>query len=213
MDKIESVYTLHLNNALDHDIYSTTVKSISVKLLQVISQKAKLEIMCGDIGNAYVNAYTNKKVYAISGDEFGKVMKGSVVIIVRALYGLRTSFERWNAHLADTLRGFNFKPTRYNNDVWIRQSKDGNSYEYICIHVDNFMEVGKRAQRIMDELESAYTVKAKRPPDYYLGNDYKQDKKGRLCVGIKKYIKEVLTRTQKHLWYPQKVHQPIKNRR
>ena len=51
----------HLIDALDHDIYSTTVKSISVKLLQVIVHKANLEIMCGDIGNAYVNAYTNEK--------------------------------------------------------------------------------------------------------------------------------------------------------
>ena len=81
-------------------------------------------------------------------------MKGGVVIIVRALYGLRTSSERWHAHLADTLRGFNFKPTRYDNDVWIRQSGDGNSYDYISIHVDNFMAVGKRAQRIMDKIES-----------------------------------------------------------
>ena len=32
----------HLIDALDHDIYSTTVKSISVKLLQVIAHKANL---------------------------------------------------------------------------------------------------------------------------------------------------------------------------
>ena len=81
----------HLIDNLDHDIYSTTNKSISMKLLQVIAHKANLEILCSDIGNAYVNAYTNEKVYAIAGDEFGKEMKGGIVIIVRALYGLRTS--------------------------------------------------------------------------------------------------------------------------
>ena len=93
----------HLIDALDHNIYSTTVKSISVKLLQVIAHKANLEMFCGDIGNAYGNAYTNKKVYAIAGDEFGKAVKGSVVIIVRDIYSLRTSSERWHAHLAETL--------------------------------------------------------------------------------------------------------------
>ena len=81
-----------------------------------------------------------------------------------------------------TLRGFNFKPTGYDNNVWIRQSKYGNSYDYICIHVDNFMAVGKRAQQIMEQIKSVFTVKVEGPPDYYLGNDYKQDKKGRLCV-------------------------------
>ena len=93
----------HLIDALDNDIYSTTVKSISVTLVQVIAHKANQEILCVDIGNAYVNAYTNEKVYAIAGDEFGKAMKGSVVIIFQDLYGLRTSSERWHAHLADTL--------------------------------------------------------------------------------------------------------------
>ena len=51
------------------------------------------------------------------------------------------------------------------------------------------MAVGKIVQRIMDEIKSVYTVKAEGPSDYYLGNDYKRDKKGRLCVGSKKYIK------------------------
>ena len=48
----------------------------------------------------------------------------------------------------------------------------------------------------MNEIESVYTVKAEGPPDYYLGNDYKREKKGRLCVVIKKYIKELLTRIE-----------------
>ena len=144
---------------------------IGVKLIQVIAHKTNLEILCGDIGNAYVNAYTNKKVYAIAGDEFRKAMKEIIVIVVRALYGLRTSSERWHAHLADTLRGFNLKSTRYDNNVWICQYKDGDCYDYISIHVDDFVAVGKRVQQIMDEIKSVCTVKAEGPPDYYLVND------------------------------------------
>ena len=66
----------NLIDTLDHDIYSTTVNSISVTLVQVIAHKANLEILFRNIGNAYVNAYTNEEVYAIAGDEFGKAMKG-----------------------------------------------------------------------------------------------------------------------------------------
>ena len=58
------------------------------------------------------------------------------------------------------------------------------------------MAVGKQAQRIMDEIKSVYTVKVEGLPEYYLGNNYKRDKKGRLCVGRKKYIKKVLTRIE-----------------
>jgi hypothetical protein len=53
----------HLIDALLLDIYSSTVKSISVKFLHVISHKQQLRQLCGDIDNAYENAYTNEKVY------------------------------------------------------------------------------------------------------------------------------------------------------
>ena len=48
----------------------------------------------------------------------------------------------------------------------------------------------------MDEIKSVYTVKAEGPPDYYLGNNYKRENKGHLCVDSKQYIKEVLTRIE-----------------
>ena len=48
----------------------------------------------------------------------------------------------------------------------------------------------------MDEIKSVYKVKAEGPPDYYLNNDYTREKKGRLCVGSKNYIKNVLTRIE-----------------
>eukprot|EP00957_Ditylum_brightwellii_P181572 13830723-Ditylum_brightwellii.AAC.1 len=61
----------HLVALLDNDVYSSTVKGISVKLFHVILHSAKLDALCGDIGNAYVNAHTSEKVYAIAGMEFG----------------------------------------------------------------------------------------------------------------------------------------------
>ena len=102
----------HLVNALHRSTYSTTVKSISAKILQLIAHKANLKILCGNIGNVYVNAFTNKKVYAIAGDEFGKEMRGMVIIIQQVLYVLQTSSERWHSHLLDTLRIFKCTPTR-----------------------------------------------------------------------------------------------------
>ena len=65
--------------------------------------------------------------------------------------------------------------------MWFRRSNNKKTYNYICTHVDNFMAVGVNVQQIMDKIESVYTVKSKGPPDYYLGNDYKTDKKGH-CV-------------------------------
>jgi hypothetical protein len=186
----------HLVDALDHDIYSSTVKGISVKLLHVIAHKANLKQLCGDVANAYVNAYTNEKVYAKAGPEFGSDLVGSIVIIQKALYGLRSSSERWHAHFADTLRALQFKQSRYDKDVWIRLGNESLFYEYVCTHVDDFMIVSKTPEKIMESIKATYSVKSVGPPDYYLGNDYKKDRQGRWCIGCKKYLVEAIKRVE-----------------
>ena len=188
----------HLVDMLDIQVYSSTVKSISVQLLHVISHKANLEQLCGDIGNAFPNAYTNEKVYIPkAGIEFGE-LAGKCIVIKKALYGLCSSAERFHAHLADTLRSFGFAQTRFDNDVWIRLDESGENYEYICTHVDDFMICSKNPQRVMDEICTVYMVKdkSKGPPSYYLGNDYKKDSKDRWCIGCKTYLTEAVRRIE-----------------
>jgi hypothetical protein len=136
----------HLVDPLDHSVHdSSTVKGISVKLLHVIAHKADLSQLCGDVLLAFVNALTNKLVYAIAGPEFGE-HEGKPVVIRKALYGLCTSAERWHSSFAGTLWSLGFKQTRFDNDVWIRLNIDGNVYDYLCTHVDNFMICAKDAK-------------------------------------------------------------------
>jgi len=64
-------------------------------------------LLAADIGNAYINANVREKVYFIAGDEFGASRKGKPVVIVKALYGLKTSGAAWR-----TLDGIYFKSCR-----------------------------------------------------------------------------------------------------
>eukprot|EP00957_Ditylum_brightwellii_P009569 721558-Ditylum_brightwellii.AAC.1 len=118
----------HLIDLRDNKVYSSTVKRISVELLHVIAHHIGLNILRGDIGNAYVNAYTTKKVYAVAGPEFGEGLIGKIVVIRKALYGLATSCAHFHDHLSDTLRAMDFLPTRFDHDIWIRLSKNGKTY-------------------------------------------------------------------------------------
>ena len=61
-----------------------------------------LEVMTGNIGNAYLHAETEEKVYTCIGPKFealGLMDEGTLLEVVKALYGLPTSGNRWNAHL------------------------------------------------------------------------------------------------------------------
>ena len=52
----------------------------------------------------------------------------------------------------------------------------------------------------MDQLESVHKVKewSKGPPTYYLGHDYKRDKRGKWWIGCKKYLDEAIKTIEKY---------------
>ena len=52
-----------------------------------------LKAMAGDIGSAYLEAYTQEKVCFVAGPAFAE-LAGHILIVVKALYGLRTSGAR-----------------------------------------------------------------------------------------------------------------------
>jgi hypothetical protein len=59
-------------------------------------------------------------VYTTAGPEFGAELEGKPVLIVRALYGLKSSGVAWCSHLMDTLRKLGFKSSLADPDVWLR---------------------------------------------------------------------------------------------
>ena len=115
---------------------ATVVKGVSVRLLDIIADHLDLSVLTGDIGNAFIQAHTKEKVWTSCGPEFGDRM-GSKAVIIRALYGLTTSAERYRTLFADFLRGLGFKPTRFDRDVWMRlreptDDASSSGYDYIC---------------------------------------------------------------------------------
>ena len=50
----------------------------------------KMKIWSTDVGNAYLEAYTEEKVYIVGDAVFGN-REGHCCVIVRALYGLRSN--------------------------------------------------------------------------------------------------------------------------
>ena len=65
------------------------------RLLVFLAELNGLETWATDIASAYLEAYTSEKVYIIAGPEFG-ALEGHVLVIDRALYGLRTSGQQWH---------------------------------------------------------------------------------------------------------------------
>lgn len=176
---------------------ATVVKGISVRLLDVIADSQDLKVLTGDIGNAFIQATTNEKIFTKCGSEFGD-RAGSIAIIVRALYGITTSAERFRTKFGDFIRSMGFEFSRFDRDVWMRLRDARDGYDYICTHVDDFKVVARDPGLWVDRIAGAFLVKEHGPRSYYLGNDYTyHDGEDMWTYGCKTYAKEAIDRVER----------------
>jgi hypothetical protein len=78
-----------------HSVYSGVVSLRGLRIVIFLSELNGLAIWATDIGNAYLEAITKEKLYIIAGPEFGP-LHGHILVIRKALYGLRSSGKRWH---------------------------------------------------------------------------------------------------------------------
>jgi len=158
--------------------YSSVVSRDSVRIGFLLAALNDLELVAADIGNAYLQATTKEKKIAIAGPEFGE-LQGRTMIIVRALYGLKSSRAAWHEHFANTLYDMDFKPSYADPDVWMRAAVKPNGfkcYEYIFVYVDVLLILSHLTKAIVRVLKSIYCLKDDEvgAPKTYLGAQVKQ---------------------------------------
>ena len=101
----------HTTEDMKQYIYSGVVDLDMVRLCFVAAVLYDLGVIAGDVASAYIQAFTCEKVYFRAGEEFGK-LAGELLIIVKALYGLKSSGGMWHRRFADNLRDMGFVPTK-----------------------------------------------------------------------------------------------------
>jgi Reverse transcriptase (RNA-dependent DNA polymerase) len=152
--------------------------------------------MGADVGNAYLEALTNEKIYFIAGPEFAPFgLEGHTMVLYKALYGLRSSGQEWHKALSKTLKAEGFTPSLADPDVWMRKNNKLQLWEYICVYVDDLALAMENGRAFLDKLQKpidaggyGYKIKGDGPLTYHLGCDYYRDKDGTLAYQPKKYI-------------------------
>jgi Reverse transcriptase (RNA-dependent DNA polymerase) len=159
----------HVTDQPPFSTYSSVVSRESVRIAFTIAALNGLDVLMADIGNAYLNANTKEKVWTTAGDEFGS-NSGKKVVIVRALYGLKSSGAAWRSHLAQSLRDMEYQPCLADPDVWMRTATKPNGfkyYEYLLVYVDDILSVSHQPLKTMEALAKLYRLKegSVGPPD------------------------------------------------
>ena len=83
----------HLTLEPFENIYSGAVSLRNLRLVIFLDKLNNLDIWGAHIGNAYLEAFTDEKLYIVAHPEFEE-LKRFILIFVKALYGLKSSGKR-----------------------------------------------------------------------------------------------------------------------
>ena len=99
------------------------------KSLLTVATLKGLKVKCCDVMYAYIQAPVTEKIWTTLGSEFGQDA-GKKAIIVRAIYGLKSSGAAFRKHLGECMSGLGYKPCLADPDLWLKPEsrKDGTSY-------------------------------------------------------------------------------------
>ena len=168
----------HMTEAPASITYSSVVSRDSVRLAFLIAALNDIEIIACDVGNAYLNAPCREKVWFVAGPEFGS-RQGSVIKVVRALYGLKSSGAAWREMFNGTILEMGFVPTIADPDVYRRANAKENGfkyYEYLLVYVDDVLIISHNPNVHLEAIQAQYELNPASigPPNRYLGADVKR---------------------------------------
>ena len=154
--------------------YASVVSRETVRIALTLAALNDLEVQTCDIENAYLTAPCQEKIWTVLGPEFG-ADAGKSAIIVRSLYGLKSSGAAFRNHLADCMRMMGYQPCLADRDLWykemVRPSDGHRYYAYILLYVDDALCIHHDAKGQLKHLDHYFKMKKGSigDPDIYLG--------------------------------------------
>ena len=89
--------------------YSGVVSLRNHRSVIFLGKLNNLELWGADIGNAYLEAFTDENLYIVAGPEFQE-LEGYILIFLKARYVLKSSGKRWAEVIHGILRDMKLLP-------------------------------------------------------------------------------------------------------
>ena len=182
----------HLTGTPLDSVYAGVVSLRGLRMCIFLAELNGLVPHATDIGNAYLEAVTREKVYIKAGPEF-KEREGHLLIIHKALYGLKSSGKEFGELLADCLKELGFAPSKAEPEIFMRRNDD--IWEYVATYVDDLCFVVKQPEQFLDLPKGKpyeFKLKGSGPLSFHLGCGFRRDEDGHLVMDPIKHIDKMM---------------------
>ena len=198
----------HKTDAPPTITYASVVSRETVRIALLMAALNDLDVKVGDVLNAYITAPITEKVWTVLGPEFGNEA-GKSAIIVRALYGLKSSGAAFRAHLASFMRQMGYTSCKADPDLWYKaetRSSDGSRYyAYILCYVDDILCIHDDPMTVLNRINDYMPLKpgSVGDPDIYLGAKLRRTRLDNnvwaWSLSPSKYVEQAVKNCQQHL--------------
>jgi hypothetical protein len=188
--------------------YASVVSRDSVRIALTLAALNDVDVMMGDIQNTYLTAPITEKVWTILGPEFVED-NGKRNLIVRALYGLKSTGAAFSNHLASCMYHLGWKPCLSDQDLWIKEETRPDDvvkyWAYILIYVDDILCVHHDPGTSLAQIDKYFkmTPCSILEPTFYLGVKLKKTVMPNGVVAwvmsSSKYVQEAVKNVQEYL--------------
>ena len=199
----------HLTSDVEYSTYAGVVSRESVRIALTYAALNGLDVWCADIRNAYIQAPSSRKDYVLCGPEFGLENIGKPALILRAVYGGKTSGRDFRNHLRSCMDYLGFKSCRADPDVWMRPATNSNGvqhWEHVLLYTDDCLVISNKGEYILrKEIGKYFELKEESigPPDIYLGGKMRKvtlsNGAEAWAFGSSQYVKAVCENVEGHL--------------
>ena len=130
-----------------------------------------LKVLACDIQNSFLTAKCREECYTRSGPEFGSD-QSKLMLITRALYGLKTTSAIFRSYSAETLDELGYTPTKPDPDIWLRKAVKAEGFQYyemVLCCVDYVLCISDDRMKTMKGIQRTFKLKDDKidePEDY-----------------------------------------------
>jgi hypothetical protein len=177
---------------VDYDeTFAAVVKPASYRILFALAAIFGWLVHQGDVKTAFLNSSLDKLVYMKPPNGM-KLAPGSVLLVLRAIYGLKQSPRAWYQKFRTTLEGWGWRVNAHDPCVFINDTTG----LILNLHVDDMVTFGNDLTTVLkfkSQVSEAFLTTDEGECSWYLGMHVEQ-RPGEIYLHQEKYVDQMLTK-------------------